>query len=424
MIEFLIKGLLRDRSRSKLPVIVVATGVMLTVFLHAYITGFMGDAIEINARFTTGHLKVMTRAYSENPGVMPNDLALLDVDELKSLLNDCFPEIKWYDRIHFGGLIDVSDEQGNTRTQGMAFGMGVNLFSAGSSEIERLNLINSLVMGNIPQLPGEVLISDAFAQKLQIQPGNAITLIGSTMNGALTMQNFTVSGTVFFGIEIMDKGAIIADIEDIRIALDMPNAAGEIVGYFRAGFYEHPLALNMSKSFNSKYGDKEDDFAPVMKSLSQQGGMGTYVMLVRFWSFYITSVFVLAMSLVLWNAGLLGGLRRYGEVGIRLAMGEEKGHVYRTLIYESILIGIAGSIMGTMMGLLFAWLLQTYGINISGMMEGASIMTPTVIRARITSMDYYIGFIPGLASNLIGTILSGIGIYRRQTAKLFKELES
>jgi putative ABC transport system permease protein len=39
MIKFLIKGLIRDKSRSRLPVIVVAIGVMLTVFLHAYITG-------------------------------------------------------------------------------------------------------------------------------------------------------------------------------------------------------------------------------------------------------------------------------------------------------------------------------------------------------------------------------------------------
>ena len=35
-------------------------------------------------------------------------------------------------------------------------------------------------------------------------------------------------------------------------------------------------------------------------------------------------VFSVAMSLVLWNAGLLGGLRRYGEFGMRLAIGEEK----------------------------------------------------------------------------------------------------
>jgi len=51
-------------------------------------------------------------------------------------------------------------------------------------------------------------------------------------------------------------------------------------------------------------------------------------------------------------------------------------------------------------------------------------MMPNRIRARITPPDFYIGFIPGLISTVLGTALSGIGIYRRQTSMLFKELEA
>jgi putative ABC transport system permease protein len=161
-----------------------------------------------------------------------------------------------------------------------------------------------------------------------------------------------------------------------------------------------------------------------MKSLSHQGSMGQYVKMADYWANYITVFFVFAMSLVLWNAGLLGGLRRYGEIGVRLAMGEEKGHVYRTMIFESVMIGLAGSVIGTILGLFFAWLLQKYGIDISGMMKTSSLMMPPTIKARITPPDFYIGFIPGLFSTVLGTMLSGRGIYKRQTARLFKELEA
>ena len=137
----------------------------------------------------------------------------------------------------------------------------------------------------------------------------------------------------------------------------------------------------------------------------------------------ISSVFILAMSIVLWNAGLLGGLRRFGEIGIRLAIGEHKGHVYRSMIAESVLIGIFGSVLGTAVGLGFAWLLQTYGIDVGEMMKNTTMMMPTVYRAHITSTAYYIGFIPGILSTVLGTSLSGIGIYKRKTAQLFKELE-
>jgi putative ABC transport system permease protein len=424
MIKFLLKGLIRDKSRSRLPVIVVAIGVMLTVLMHAYIKGIMGDMIEMNAKFSSGHVKVMTKAYAENMSQIPNDLALLNSGELLRDLEKQFSGMEWAQRIQFGGLIDAPDEKGETKTQGPALGIGLDLLSTGTKESERLNLIKSLVRGNMPVDNGEVLISEEFSRKLNVNPGEMITLIGSTMNGSMTIYNFIVSGTLSFGTEVLDRGTVIADIEDVRNALDMADAAGEILGFFRNGFYNEEIAVQNARLFNSAYSGGADEFAPVMKTLSQQGSMGQYVKLTDNLANYIAMVFVFAMSLVLWNAGLLGGLRRYGEVGIRLAMGEEKGHVYRTMIYESVMIGIAGSVVGTFFGLLFAWLVQKYGIDISQLMKSSSIMMPTTLRTHITPVDLYIGFIPGLLSTVIGTMLSGIGIYRRQTARLFKELEA
>jgi putative ABC transport system permease protein len=424
MIKFLLKGLIRDKSRSRLPVIVVTLGVMLTVLMHAYLKGFMGDTIEMNARFSYGHVKVMTKSYAENMNQTPNDLALLGAGKLLTSLENQFPEMEWAPRIQFGGLIDAPDKYGETKAQGPALGIGLDLLSAITRESDRLNLVKSVVRGNMPLKRGEVLISEAFSRKLKVNPGEKITLIGSTMNGSMTIWNFLISGTLSFGNEILDRGTVIADIEDVRTALDMSDAAGEIIGFFRNGFYNDASALKCVEKFNSGQSENNDEFALVMKSMSQQGSMGQYVDIADYWSNYIAFVFIIAMSLVLWNAGLLGGLRRYGEVGVRLAMGEEKGHIYRTMIYESIMIGLAGSVIGTLFGLFFALLLQKYGIDISGLMKGSSLMMPSTIRARIIPADFYLGFIPGLVSTVIGTMLSGIGIYKRQTARLFKELEA
>jgi len=424
MIRFLIKGLIRDKSRSRLPIIVVAIGVTLTVLMHAYITGFMGDTMEMNARFSYGHVKVMTKAYAADAEMNPNDLALLGVNELLDSLQQKHPEMEWAPRIQFGGLVDAPDEDGETKAQGPAMGIGLDLLSPRSKEIERLNLQRSIIRGNIPQNPGEALLSENFSQKLGVNPGDDVTLIGSTMNGGMSIYNFAVSGTISFGIDIMDRGSIIVNIEDARMALDMYDGASVILGFLSDGFYDNQDAKQLANKYNSQQNYDEDEFAPYMEALGQNSMMGTYVDLSEVWSVYITLVFIFAMSLVLWNAGLLGGLRRYGEVGVRLAMGEEKGHVYRSMIIESFFIGLAGSVVGTALGLFIAWLIQVYGIDISGMMEGASLMMPTVIRTRITPVDFYLGFIPGLFSTVLGTALAGIGIYKRQTARLFKELEA
>ena len=425
MIRFLLKGLVRDSSRSRLPVIVVAIGVMLSVFLHAYISGLMGDMVEKTARFSTGHVMVTTKAYAENMDQMPNDLALLDADAVTSKLKSVYPDIQWVNRIKFGGLIDVPDKNGETRSQGPAMGMGIDLLSENSKETDRLNLRKSLARGHLPQSPGEILMSDNFAQKLDVHPGDTVTLIGSTMFGDMAFYNLIVSGTVRFGATAMDRGTVIVDIKDVQMALDMQDAAGEILGFFPGGYYDDDMArISMDKFKNSFTGSGEYD--PVMLGLRDQQGMSVIVDLSKNMGTIVTLIFMIAMSLVLWNAGLLGGLRRYGEFGIRLAIGEEKGHVYRSLLFESVMIGIAGTVIGTAFGLLFSWLLQTYGLDISEFTKSStsSVMMPNVIRARITVTDYYIGFIPGVISTLIGTILSGIGIYRRKTAQLFKELEA
>ena len=58
------------------------------------------------------------------------------------------------------------------------------------------------------------------------------------------------------------------------------------------------------------------------------------------------------------------------------------------------------------------------------MMKGSNMIMANVIRAKITPAGYYIGFIPGLLATLLGSTISGIAVFRRRTARLFKELEA
>jgi putative ABC transport system permease protein len=129
------------------------------------------------------------------------------------------------------------------------------------------------------------------------------------------------------------------------------------------------------------------------------------------------------MSIVLWNTGLLGGLRRYSEFGVRLALGEEKKHIYKTTIYEAILIGTIGSVVGTVLGLGATYYMQVHGLDISSMVKNIGMMLPTVYRAKVTADLFYIGFFPGVIATVLGSALAGFAIYKRKTSQLFHELE-
>ncbi|MCX8159856.1 MAG: FtsX-like permease family protein [Candidatus Saccharicenans sp.] len=567
MIRFIIKGVLRDRSRSLFPVLIVAAGSMLTVFFYSYMQGGKNNFIDTSARFQTGHLKVMTRAYAAESDLLPNDLALTEVTALLDRLRAKYPELLWKPRIRFSGLLDVPDQTGETRAQGPVSGLAVELFSqtgspqdrqsfldeergadrdkrdnlrtksspletaqlsgkeeadgpdllpsgpstksnlsgvgfhqpgneqqgqtenslknrpaaakasagrrnrarAGQdqSEAEILNLEKGLVAGRLPQQPGEILVPIVLAESLKIKPGDRVTIISSTMSGALAIADFTVAGIVRFGITPLDKGLVIADLADIQRYLDMEDAAGEIFGFFPDFLFDAKKAARMAREFNLGAGSEENltsnltgkereggksetasqeivsqnsvpapasaanagqdtdlDFRPVMLTLGQQGGLADMISIYDTYAYVLVAVFVAVMSIVLWNAGLMASLRRYGEIGLRLAMGETRPHLYFSLLGESLIVGLLGSVLGTALGLAIAYYLQAYGINAEAFTRSSEMMMTNLIRARVTWVSYVIGFIPGLLATLLGTSIAGLGVFRRRTATLMKEFET
>ncbi|MEL6822780.1 MAG: hypothetical protein AAFP70_13545, partial [Calditrichota bacterium] len=272
MIGFLIKGLLRDRSRSLFPLFVIVSGAILTVVMHAWIEGSFENMIQSSANFQSGHVKVTTRAYAQEASQLPNDLALTGTDTLLQELNSTYPNMTWVSRIRFGGLLDIPDENGETRTQGPALGIALKLDST-SGEIERFNLSEAIVEGNLPQKPGDMLISAELAEKLSVRPGDSATLLGSTMHGSMATANFKICGTLRFGMVALDRGAFIVDMDDAQQALDMQNASAEILGFFKDGYFNRQLSDAAGITFNARQ-DSTNEFAPFMEPLSAQSGLG------------------------------------------------------------------------------------------------------------------------------------------------------
>ncbi len=423
MIKFLLKGIWRDSTRSKFPIIIVVIGVIFTVTMTALLTGVFRDIIDINARFSTGHVKVSTLGYSEYASQNPMDMALLDVDSLIVTLSKDYPDMEWVPRINFGGLMDLSDENGETRGQGTAIGQAYDFFSKNSKEVKRLNLETALREGHLPTKSGEALVSQKFAEKARLKVGDEITFFGSTMYGSMSFQNFTVSGLISFGNPGLDRSGFIIDISDARQMLDMEGGSTELLGYFKDDKYNDDRAMAMKSNFNKTATDSTDEFSSVMLTLKDQKDLRSLIDYADNMQQIMVVVFVLAMSIVLWNVGLLGGLRRYKEFGVRLALGESKGGIFKKLLIEASLIGAIGSVIGTLIALAIVYPLQKYGFDISEMLPDTSMMIPSVYRAIITPATFYLGFIPGILAMVLGQALSGIGIYRRETAKLFKELE-
>ena len=426
MIKFLTKGLLRDRSRSLFPVLVITLTVTLVVFTIGFMKGVMNNLLLDSAVILTGHEKIITRAYNEESQLMPNDLALLDVDQLIHDLNQDYPDFFWSPRITFAGLLDVPDENGETKSQGPVIAFGIDFFSHGSRQVEIWELERSLVSGKLPENRNDALISSKLANQLNLSAGESVTFIGSTMDNAFTTYNFNVSGTFNLRKGQTDKQMMLVDLSGARLALDMDNAASAIFGFTHSLYYDDESAVTLRTDYNTK-SDSLDIFSPFMLALRDGSQMGTLVDMSEAMLAIMGGVFLVVVMVVLWNMGLMNGLRRYGEVGLRLAMGESKGQVYRSMISEAVIIGLTGTVIGTGTGLALTYYVQENGMDYTKGIEAlsnSSMVMPNIFYAQVTPDLFYIGFVPGVLATVLGTMLAGLAIYKREMAQLFKELET
>ena len=427
MIKFLTKGLLRDRSRSLFPVLVITLTVTLVIFTIGFMKGIMNNLLLDSAVILTGHEKIITRAYNEESQLMPNDLALLDVDQLIHDLNQDYPDFFWSPRITFAGLLDVPDENGETKSQGPVIAFGIDFFSDKSRQVEIWKLESSLVSGKLPENRNDALISSKLANQLNLSAGESVTFIGSTMDNAFTTYNFNVSGTFNLRKGQTDKQMMLVDLSGARLALDMDNAASAIFGFTHSLYYDDEAAVTLRTHYNNTKSDSLDIFSPFMLALRDGNQMGTMVDVSGAMIAIMGGIFLVVVMVVLWNMGLMNGLRRYGEVGLRLAMGESKGQVYRSMISEAVIIGLTGTVVGTGIGLALTYYVQENGIDYTKGIEAlsnSSMIMPNIFYAQVTPDLFYIGFVPGVFATVLGTMLAGLAIYKREMAQLFKELET
>ena len=387
----------------------------------------MNSMLLDTAVILTGHEKIVTRAYHEESMLMPNDLALFEIDKLIEKLEKEHPNFFWTPRILFAGLLDVPDEKGETKSQGPVIAMGIDFFSKGSRQVEIWELERNLVSGTLPINNDDALISSKLAEKLNVLVGEQVTFIGSTMDNAFTTYNFNIVGTFNLKKGQTDRQMMLVDISGAREALDMENAASAIFGFTHDLYYDDAAVVSLRTNYNNIESDSLDIFSPFMLALRDGNQMGTVVDMSNAMLAIMGSVFLVIVMVVLWNMGLMNGLRRYGEVGLRLAIGEPKGHVYRSLITEAVIIGLFGTVIGTGLGLSITYYVQENGIDYTKGIEAlsnTSMVMPNVFYAQVTPDLFYIGFFPGILATVFGTMLAGLAIYKREMSQLFKELET
>jgi len=310
-------------------------------------------------------------------------------------------------------------------------GMALDLKSPNSSEIRRLQLAESLVKGQLPQDSNEMLMGNALAKDLDVALGQSVTVIGQSFDGGLVADNYLVVGLIRFGVTAMDKKMVLIDLADAQSTFYMDDMVTDWLGYLPSSLsFDHYVKAkkNINSNLNTWRENPPKDWAkddqPIALSILDQQNMGSMVRTFTVIKSSVVGIFTFLMILVLWNAGVLSGIHRYGEMGLRLAFGESHWKLILTLGIEGLLIGILGSIVGCVLGGTFAWYLQEVGLNMGDTFAKSGLMINDVVRARLTLGGFIQGIVPGIFASVAGTLVASLTIFKRSEANLFRELEA
>ena len=359
MIAFLFRGILRDKSRFLFPFSIVAIGVTLVITLVGFMEGVFMGMIDMTANLDAGHLRLVNKPFYDEEHLRPLDRSLAAQSETLNWLKKNSPEkTRWSPRIRWGALLDVPDKNGNTVSQTPIVGMALDLKDKKSLELKRLRLEESLIDGKIPEQDKEMLMGDQLAKTLNIELNQAVTLLGQSFDGGLVMDNYRVVGLVKFGVSAMDKKMVLIDLADAQDSFYMEDMITDWLGFLPAqyslGDYE-AIKKNMkqplSKLIEMPPKSWAEDDQAILLTIRDQQNIGAIADKFNIIKGFVVGIFTFLMMLVLWNAGILNGIHRYGEMGLRLAFGESHWRVIFNTGIEGLFVGV----LGTLAGCIFWW---------------------------------------------------------------------
>ena len=432
MIGWIFKGILRDKTRSLFPFSVVTVGVALVVFFLGFMDGIFAGMLDMTANLDTGHIRFVNKAFFEEEFLNPMDRALAAQKKTRAWLKEnSDPRIQWSPRIRWGAIMDVPDEQGETRSQTPVTGMALDLLSPDTPEKARFKLDEVLEQGRLPEHPKEMLVGVQLAEDLEIRVNDPVTLLGQSFDGGLAADNYTVVGTIRFGVFAMDKKMALIDLADAQDSFYMEDMVTDWLGYLPANVgYRHYATIkggiqeHMPSLLKNPPPTWAKDDVPIVLSILDQRNLQNLANVFELVKKILVGIFILLMGLVLWNAGILNIIHRYGEMGLWLAMGQTHWRLVGLLGLEALCIGVLGSIAGCLLGGAAVYYLQEVGINMGDAFAQTGMMLNDVARGRVSFQSFLLGVIPGLTASVLGSFFASLAIFKRSEAQLFRELEA
>ena len=334
----------RNRRRSFFSLLAVGLGLALLIVLNGYIEGVVEDALQISIELETSHLQLRAASYEdekvslqwkdllENPEALAAEAAA--IDEVATAA-----PVLWA-----SGVLNTRDDS-----------VGLQMYGIDTTSALYAPFQEAMAEGEFltPDDRSGILIGKRLADSLDIKTGENVNLVVVNADGEADESTFAVRGLFSTGIFKYDDGAILMPLSKAQAFTGADGRASAIVMLL----HDQDDAAIVAAKFQN----------PELSALTWEDLNSIFLQTMdTAMSFYIIMylIVILIVAVIIANTLLMSVYERFREMGIMAALGMKGRQIMLLFLFEATLLGLAGIVVGVILGSLGVYYLATTGLDI------------------------------------------------------------
>lgn len=377
----------RNRRRSVITIASIALGLAALTFLWAFLDGMNAQMIENTTRYFAGDAQVHVGGYHDDPS-------------LDRAMPDAAPVLR-----AISGDVDVTAAA--VRLEGKALASrgdksrGILFVGVSPAEEAGVTSLFGAVEQGAPLRAADttgLLVGVDLAALLGVRVGEDIVLVGQAYDGSLASARIPVRGIFRTKIDEYDGYVAVAPITAVRDFLAAPAGVTSVVMRLDDRDRLDGVVSRLRAALGERY-----EVVGWLTVLPKVAVSARYHIVM---GYVVLAVFFVVVAAAVVNPVLMAVLERTREFGVMLALGMSSRQLARVVVWEALLLGAAGLVIGNVVGLGASIYVGNVGIDFSAyeaglrVMPGLSDIVRPVARADRSVMLSVLVFVTALLAAL------------------------
>ena len=330
------RNIFRSRRRTMMMLLVVAGGVSALLLAGGYFSYIFWGFRETTIRNGVGHLQIFNARYFDHDETRVLENGLAGFDNVRRIAQATPHVVGVAPRIEFYGMV--------SNGQKSATYMGTAVVPAAE---RKMHFVPDVLKGHWFNADGgenEVIVGAGLARSMNVKPGDGLTLLAVTADGALNGIDVDVVGVITTHFKELDDRLLQITLPAAQRLLQTDRVTKLVVGLDNTdntNALRAVLTARLAGSEPKVILKDWQELSPMYKQIVLMfGGILAFMGVIIF--------FMVVMSST--NTMMMAMFERTREVGTMLAMGTPRSWVVALFVLEGALTGVFGAAAGLLAG--------------------------------------------------------------------------